>query len=146
MILRCSEVFPLSLEETEVLANKAGLSVVYFDAEKGFPFFDTRWFHTSGQLGCEANVTERMLEYIKAGMRPAKETLLAIAISVGYSVEKIQHLLKTCGYVLSDSIPADIVILYYLKNNRMLSGTSLVWQINAVLEELELPLLGTKFY
>ena len=145
-ILKCSQLFPLNLEETEELANKAGLSILYFDIDEGFPLFDTQWFCSGRQLCHDANITERMLEYIKGGMRPSKETLLSIAISMGYRVEEIQKLMKTCGYVLSDSIPADRVVLYYLINNDVVGGTSLVWQINTILEELELELLGTKFY
>lgn len=94
----------------------------------------------------QSNVTERMLEYIKSGMHPSKESILAIAISLGLSIAEIQTLLKSSGYILSQSLPNDMVVLYLLEHNNCNNKeNSLVWYINNTLEELDLPLLGTKF-
>ena len=94
----------------------------------------------------QSNVTERMLEHIKSGMHPSKESILAIAISLGLNIAEIQAMLKSFGYVLSQSLPNDMVVLYLLEHNDCNNKeNSLVWYINNTLEELNLPLLGTKF-
>ena len=70
-----------------------------------------------------------------------------MVISLGMETEEIQQILKTAGYVLSKSLPMDMVVLYFLEHrSEMDREMSLVWQINEVLEELELPLLGTRLY
>lgn len=148
-MLRASEVFGLSPEETEELANKAGLSIHYYiDGQNKLltEVLNQRRIRQNLLLD-DSNVTERMLQYIKSGMRPSKEAILAITISLGLNIDEIQILLKASGYVLSRSLPNDIVILYLLEHNNCNDeGDSLVWHINDILEELDLPLLGTKFY
>lgn len=99
------------------------------------------------KLFIEANVTERMLYYIKADRKPSKESLLALVISMGMETEEIQQVLRTAGYVLSKSLPTDMIVLYFLEHpSEWNKNISLVWQINEVLDELELPLLGTRLY
>lgn len=148
IILKCAVLFHLTPEETEALANKSGLSILYFDMEMGFPHFHTAWIRPDKSLTRSANLTERMSEYIKAGMRPSKESLLSIAITMGYSLNEIQSILTKAGYILSRSIPSDIVIIEYLTEHARhhSSSPASVHRINELLEELELPLLGTKFY
>ena len=46
-IVKCSRLFELTPKETELLANKAGLSITHFDSAKGFPSFDTQWILSS---------------------------------------------------------------------------------------------------
>lgn len=149
-ILNAGRVFGLNAVETELLANKAGLSVCRFLQtalqEGETPALPKPLPVRHGRLLAESNVTERMLQYIRNGMRPTKETLLAISISLGYSLEEIQEALKIYGYFLSPSLPNDTVVLYVLDHgNGPDGGPVSVWQINSILEDLELPLLGTRF-
>ena len=146
-IVKCSRLFELTPKETELLANKAGLSITHFDSAKGFPSFDTQWILSSAcsqkELALHTNITERMLGYILSGRHPSKSALLSLAISQGYSIDHIQLQMKKAGYVLSMSIPSDIVILYYLSHPPRANPLPLVWQINLILDELGLPMLGT---
>ncbi|WP_277409174.1 hypothetical protein [Lacrimispora xylanisolvens] len=92
-----------------------------------------------------ANVSERMLQYIKNYRQPSKETLLAIAISLGLEIDEIQHLLKKAGYALSASLPNDAVVCWFLSGDRKVDGTvPVLFHINEVLDELKLPLLMTR--
>lgn len=147
MIINAAEVFELTIEEAEELANKAGLSLVCLNTEGSFivEFFRAHPTKTQ-ELLTKSNVTERMLEYIKKGTHPSKETITAVAISAGLHLNEIQELLKKAGYILSRSLPNDMVVLHFLENHMNFSDSlSLVWQINLVLAELNLPMLGTRF-
>lgn len=146
-VLKAAEIFCLSDEEAEHLANKAGLSLQQggrrLEMQKVLEQYNGR----QNQLFAASNITERMLYYIKANRNPSKESLTALVISLGMETEEIQQILKTAGYVLSKSLPMDMVVLYFLEHrSEMDREMSLVWQINEVLEELELPLLGTRLY
>lgn len=147
--MKAAEVFELTLEETEALANKAGLSLAFLDTKDSFlsEYFRICSGDKTQELVAKSNVTERMLEYIKKGTHPSKETIIAVAIAEGLTLDNIQTLLKRTGYILSRSLPNDMVVLYFLEHRTSSSGSaSLVWQINLVLDELNLPMLGTRFY
>ena len=86
-----------------------------------------------------------MLQYIKSHKQPSKETLLAIAISLGLGIDEIQHLLKKAGYALSPSLPNDAVVCWFLSGDRKTAGSvPVLFYINEVLDELKLPLLMTR--
>lgn len=147
VIYSCARVFNLNAEEAELLANKAGLSLFYDHDFCGY-------FHQllAGKRGryksiCEAaNVSERMFQYIKSKKKPSKETLLAIAISLGLGIDEIQLLLKKAGYVLSASLPNDAVVYWFLSGERKADGNiPVLFHINEVLADLKLPLLMTRF-
>lgn len=87
-----------------------------------------------------------MLRYIKSEKLPSKETLLAVAISLGVETAEIQRLLKAAGYALSASLPNDAVVLWLLKHDeRESKSESPLFHINEVLDELGLPLLMTRW-
>lgn len=136
------------LKAAELLANKAGLSLQGEQEENtGVQKLFKQYTDKQKKLFTEANVTERMLYYIKADRKPSKESLLALVISMGMETEEIQQVLRTAGYVLSKSLPTDMIVLYFLEHqSEWNKNISLVWQINEVLDELELPLLGTRLY
>lgn len=146
LIASCAEIFHLTAEETELLANKAGLSL---SSDHDFSGYFRKLLN--GRRGrcksiCDAaNVSERMLQYIKSYRQPSKETLLAIAISLGLEIDEIQHLLKKAGYTLSASLPNDAVVCWFLSGDRKVDGTvPVLFHINEVLDELKLPLLMTR--
>ncbi|MBE5981189.1 MAG: hypothetical protein E7249_19000 [Paenibacillaceae bacterium] len=146
LIVSCAEIFHLTTEETELLANKAGLSL---SSDHNFSVYFRQLLN--GRRGrcksiCDAaNVSERMFQYIKHYKQPSKETLLAIAISLGLGIDEIQHLLKKAGYTLSASLPNDAVVCWFLSGDRKADGTvPVLFHINEVLDELKLPLLMTR--
>nr|WP_314465693.1 hypothetical protein [uncultured Clostridium sp.] len=146
VIASCAEIFHLNTEESELLANKAGLSLY---SEHDFCGY-FRQFLNGGRGRCKsiceaANVSERMFQYIKSQKRPSKETLLAIAISLGLGIDEIQLLLKKAGYALSASLPNDAVVCWFLSGERKTDGVvPVLFHINEVLDELKLPLLMTR--
>ena len=102
------------LKEAELLANKAGLSLQGEQEENtGVQKLFKQYTDKQKKLFTEANVTERMLYYIKADRKPSKESLLALVISMGMETEEIQQVLRTAGYVLSKSLPTDMIVLYF---------------------------------
>lgn len=134
------------MDETEALANKAGLSL-HFDENicryiSGLIKSRTNRYKT---LSDAANVSERMLQYIRKQKCPSKETLLAILISLGLDITDIQRVLEMAGYALSASLPNDAVIAWLLEHDeRPNKSVSLLSHINEVLCELDLPLLMTR--
>lgn len=88
-----------------------------------------------------------MFGYFQHGMHPSKEAILSMVITAGLGIDEIQDVLKHAGYFLSRSLPNDMVILYTLEQCPTLEKRSaLVWKINHILQSLDLPLLGTRFY
>lgn len=144
VIKNAAGLFCLNEKETEELANKAGLTMMK-TGETGMSL--TRLLNSYEgsikNLLIRSNVTERMLEYIRKGRIPTKETIIGIAIALGLNEAELRELLACYGFVLSKSMPNDMVILFELKNN---TGDGLVSRINNILDELGLPILGTRFY
>lgn len=48
--------------------------------------------------------------------RPTKQALLTIVISLHFPIDEIGILLCKYGYCLSESLPNDAVVIWYLKN------------------------------
>lgn len=146
VIASCAKLFGLNPEEAELLANKAGISIFSDHDFCGYfrQYLDGR--RVRYKSICEAaNVSERMLQYSRSQKRPSKETLLAIAISLGIGIDEIQFLLRKAGYALSASLPNDAVVCWFLSGDRKTDGSvPILFRINEVLFELKFPLLMTR--
>ena len=96
---------------------------------------------------CEAAlVSDRMFRHIKSGKYLRKEPILALLITMGLSLEDIQKALKKAGFILSRSMPNDIVIIWMLENELSNhKGAKRLYRINELLDSLELPLLMTRW-
>ena len=70
--------------------------------------------------------------------------LLALTISLGCTIDEIHTVLQKAGYVLSESIVFDMVVLWLLQNTGGKKEKELLLYINDVLYELDLPLLMTR--
>ena len=148
VIIRTGELFGLDRSETEQLANKAGLSL---DADDSFPeHFNCAICAYPGKKRelCErAGVSDRMFFHIKSGRHLRKESLTALLIEAGTSLGETQRLLRKAGYVLSHSVPGDVIVMWMLENDlREQSHKHInpVSYINEVLHTLGLPLLMTR--
>ncbi|MDR0502233.1 MAG: hypothetical protein LBH16_02815 [Treponema sp.] len=143
VIRSAGKLFALSEDETESLANKAGLSL---KSDKGFTGHLRGLIEKKGSLFFElhnkAQVSERMFQYIKKGKLPSKETLIALSVPMGIGINGIQELLKKAGYVLSNSLPNDAIIMWMLKNSS--NNAKCLHDINFVLYDFDLPLLMTR--
>jgi len=146
VITAAIDVFGLSEVEGELLANKAGLSLK-MDADFAAYFCNLlkQCRKTQAELCQIAQVSVRMLGYMKQGKYLRKEPLTSILITMGLELEDIQDTLQKAGFILSYSLPNDAVVLFLLKNEaRANRGTHLIFQINETLDSLGLPLLMTR--
>ena len=143
IIRSAGKLFALNEAETESLANKAGLSL---KGDKDFTGHLRSLIEKKGSLFFElphkAQVSERMFQYIKKGKLPSKETLIALSVPMGLGMSGIQELLKKAGYVLSNSLPNDAIIMWMLKNSP--HSAKCLYDINALLYDFDLPLLMTR--
>lgn len=126
------------------MANKAGLTF-YSDKSFADALEEILKKHDLKGSICykKANISERMYQYIAKGRNPTKETALAVSLSLDLTLEEVEILLKAAGYVLSNSLPNDMVV-FYLITHREECESPLVFYINEVLQELQMPLLMTR--
>ena len=143
--LQCTDKKILNNGEAEDLANKAGLTLEQKESFQTCLIILKNKYEKKSRLFYQnANISERMFQYIKNGKNPTKETTLAIAVSMNLTPEDTQRLLRSAGYVLSKSIPSDEVILWLLSNEEHNQNASKLFQINEVLYALDMPLLMTR--
>ena len=73
---------------------------------------------TNPEIYHRANISKQHFSKIisNADYSPSKNTICALAIAMGLSLEESEILLNKAGYVLSDSVPLDIAIRYFIKN------------------------------
>jgi len=95
---------------------------------------------------CEAAiVSERMYFHIKLGKHLKKEPITALLIVLNKSLTCIQECLQMAGFILSHSLPGDMVIMWMIEHGlHEQKNISRVYHINEILYDLELPLLMTK--
>ena len=86
-----------------------------------------------------ANVDRRLFSKIRSDpeYRPSKPTVFAFAVALRLNLPETRSLLKKAGFALTHSSKLDIVLEYCIRERRYD-----VLEINEVLYELDLPLLG----
>ncbi len=133
-------MFNLSAEESEALANSAGLSLEF----EGGDLIKALGYHGKLTDLCRlAMISDRMLRLYKQ-KTPTKQTLTALAVVLNKNSDEIDKLLHKYGYCLSDSIIADVVVRWYLKEKKSNDDRLLIFSINETLEKMGVPLLMTK--
>ncbi len=144
IVFNTMQLFNLSENECESLANKAGLSLL---SDENISLAAVLKNHNikTGKLVRRASISERMSQYYLKDKKPTKQALLAIVISLGIPIYEIRILMCKYGYCLSKSLPNDAITLWFLKKYyTQKNGIMILDSINEVLEKLELPLLMTK--
>ena len=94
---------------------------------------------TDAQCYKKANVDRRLFSKIRSDpdYRPSKPTVFAFAIALELSLPETKNLLQKAGFALTHSSKLDVVLEYFIKR-RFYD----ILQINEVLFDLDLPLLG----
>ena len=94
---------------------------------------------TDAQCYKKANVDRRLFSKIRSDpeYRPSKPTVFAFAIALELTLPETRKLLEKAGFALTHSSKLDVVLEYCIKK-RIYD----VIQINEVLFDLDLPLLG----
>lgn len=142
VIENAAVLFGLSSEESEMLANSAGLTLSPVCGNL-HEFLTIHYKGKLKDLSGNAVISERMLRYYKK-IAPTKQALLAIAVSLNASLSETDALLRSYGYCLSKSSAADIAVMWFINNNTYKNGSILLTEMNIVLDNMGLPLLMTR--
>lgn len=88
----------------------------------------------------DANISKQVFSKIrsKASYHPKKNTVLALAVALKLSLIETDDLLSYAGYTLARNDKTDIIVSYFIEK-----GIYKVMEINDVLFEYDLPLLGS---
>lgn len=65
-----------------------------------------------------ANIDRKLFSKILGGNIPKKRTILALCIALKLNLDETEKLLNTAGYTLSHSIKADLIVEYFIVNNK----------------------------
>ena len=86
-----------------------------------------------------ANLNRRLFSKIRSNKAymPSKRTAIALAVALELSLDETNNLLKRAGYALSHAFMFDVIVEYFITN-----GKYDIFEINEVLFEYDLPLLG----
>lgn len=109
------------------------------------PFSQTlfRWIDRKGMKDVEvykgANLDRKLFSKIRTGKgyTPGKRTILALAVALELTLEETEDLLQKAGYALSHSNKFDVILEYFLIQQKYN-----IYDINQVLFSYDQPLLG----
>lgn len=85
-----------------------------------------------------ANMDKKLFSKIICGSLPKKRNVLALCIALKLNLDEAKTLLNCAGYSLSHCFKLDLVVEYFIINNKYD-----IFELNEVLFDNDLPLLGS---
>ncbi len=123
--------------------KKDGLQKLLQHSEETFSQMLLRMIDERGMTDVQAykkaNIDKRLFSKIRSNedYTPSKKTIFCFAIALKLSMEETEELLKKAGYAFSNCFKFDVVISYFIQNNKYD-----IFEINEVLFQYDLPILG----
>ena len=95
---------------------------------------------TDSEVYKAANFSKQVFSKIRSdkNYHPKKSTALAFAVALKLTLAETDELLECAGYTLTRSDKTDIIVSYFIE-----SGNYNIFEINTVLFDYNLPLLGS---
>jgi transcriptional regulator with XRE-family HTH domain len=119
------------------------LEDIIVDLDEPFSATLLRLIDAKGKTDVEvykrANLDRKLFSKIRTGKgyTPSKKTALALAIALELTLDETDDLLERAGYALSHAVKFDVIVEYFI-----VSGKYDIFEINEVLFEYDLPVLG----
>ena len=141
-----ADALPDSPEPTHALMGAPSDSLIdrLKKTDEGFSPTLLRLIDERGMTDAEcykrANIDKKLFSKIRsnADYKPSKPTVFAFAIALGLSLRETKMLLNRAGFSLSHCSKFDIAMEYFILNRY-----SNVHEINEILFDLDMPLLGS---
>lgn len=96
---------------------------------------------TDAQCYKRANISKQVFSKLRSNSRykPSKATAMALAVALELDLDETRSLLNKAGMTLSRSLMMDVIVEYFIQQNRYD-----VMEINETLYQYDQPLLGAK--
>lgn len=141
--MRCQNLADECVMCESPMGEAASLNELLEQVDEGFSQTLLRMIDEKHMTDAEcykrANIDRRLFSKIRNNpdYRPGKSTVLAFAVALRLTLAETRALLERAGFALSHSSKLDIVVEYCIR-----TGHYDVIEINQILFELDLPLLG----